>query len=222
MTAALAVAMDALLWDEPTTGIGLYTRCLADALERLGVVVRKLGARTSGDDPRGQMNKTGYVLARLPAALERSPEPLYHAVGNFNLPLLRPRGKRLVLTVHDLIPEVVPEMVSRRYRWQFRIWLSRSAQLADRIICDSEHTRRDLLERHRVSPEKVVSVHLGADHVDHVLRPDPVGMQYLETLGLPERFVIYAGSLDARKNVGAVLDAFEQLWGEGERVPLVL
>src|SRR4051812_2089613 len=118
--------MDALLWDEPTTGIGLYTRCLAGALERLGVGVRKLGARASGDDPRGTTSKSGYVLARLPGALARAPEPLYHAVGNFNLPLRRPEGKRLVLTVHDLIPEVLPETVSRTYRWQFRLWLSRS------------------------------------------------------------------------------------------------
>jgi len=218
----LSVALDALLWDEPTTGIGLYTRCLARALEREGVRVRPMGARLSGADPRGRMGKSAYVLARLPAALARAPEPLYHAVGNFNLPLRRPEGKRLVLTVHDLIPEVLPETTSRAYRWQFRIWLGRSLKLADRISCDSEHTRRDLLERHEVDPARVVAVHLGADHVDEVARPDRVGMEYVGALGLPERFAIYAGALDARKNVGAVLDAFERLWREGERVPLVL
>lgn len=222
MSEPLSVALDALLWDEPTTGIGLYTRCLARALERAGVGVRPLGARSSGADPRGRMGKSAYVLARLPAALARAPEPLYHAVGNFNLPLRRPPGKRLVLTVHDLIPEVLPETTSRAYRWQFRIWLARSLRLADRISCDSEHTRRDLLERHEVDPAKVVAVHLGADHVDEVHRPDQVGMEYVDALGLPEQFVIYAGALDARKNVGAVLDAFERLWGEGERTPLVL
>jgi len=65
-------------------------------------------------------------------------------------------------------------------------------------------------------------VHLGADHVDEVHRPDKVGLEYVDALGLPERYVIYAGALDARKNVGAVLDAFERLWSQGERVPLVL
>jgi len=218
----LSVAIDALLWDEPTTGIGLYTRCLAGALERLGVRVRKLGARSSGDDPRGRMGRSAYVLARLPAALARAPEPLYHAVGNFNLPLLRPEGKRLVLTVHDLIPEILPETVSRPFRWQFQLWLSRSRQLADRIVCVSERTRRDLLERYQVDPERAVVVHHGLDHVDAVRRPDVIGMAYVEALGLPERYVIYAGALDARKNVGVVLDAFEQLRREGERVPLVL
>lgn len=218
----LEVAMDALLWDEPTTGIGLYTRCLAGALERLGVRVRRLGAERSGEDPRGRMGRTAYVLARLPAALARAPEPLYHAVGNFNLPLLRQEGKRLVLTVHDLIPEILPESVSRAFRWQFRLWLGRSLQVADRVICDSEHTRRDLLERHPIAPEKVVAVHLAVDHVDEVRRPDRVGMEYLEAIGLPSRYAIYAGALDARKNVGLVLDAFERLWRDGERVPLVL
>ena len=39
-----AVALDATLWDEPTTGISQYARCLAGALTQEGVRVAKLGA----------------------------------------------------------------------------------------------------------------------------------------------------------------------------------
>jgi glycosyltransferase involved in cell wall biosynthesis len=220
--APLAIALDALLWDEPTTGIGLYTRCLIRALEREGVAIRRLGARRSGEDPRGEMGRTAYVLGRLPETLRRSAEPLYHALGNFNLPLRRPEGKRLVLTVLDLIPLILPETVSAAFRWQFRLWLSRSARLADRIICISDCTRRDLLQRFDVPQERAVTVPLGVDHVDDVPAPDGVGMAYLDALGLPAEYAIYAGSLDARKNVAGLLDAIEGLWRAGRKVPLVL
>lgn len=220
--APLAVAIDALLWDEPTTGIGLYTRCLVRGLEREGVSVRRLGARVSGEDSRGRMGRTAYVLGRLPSILSRSPEPLYHALGNFNLPLRRPEGKRLVLTVLDLIPLILPETVSAAFRWQFRLWLSRSARLADRIICISERTRLDLLERFDIPAERAVTVHLGVDHVEEVPAPDAVGLSYLDALGLPAEYAIYAGALDARKNVAGLLDAISQLWREGKKVPLVL
>src|SRR5262249_1934579 len=60
------IALDATLWDEPTTGIGLYTHCLARELAGLGVEVRRLGAERSGEAPRGPRGRTRWVLAELP------------------------------------------------------------------------------------------------------------------------------------------------------------
>lgn len=215
-------AIDASLWDEPTTGIGLYTRCLAEALGGLGVRVVRLGGRISGEYPRGRIGRSAFVLGPLPALLSGLEVPLYHAVANFNLPLLRPPGKRLVLTVHDLIPELLPETVSRAYRWQFRLWLWRSLRLADRIICVSACTRDDLLARFEVPPERVEVVYNGVDHVDRVPSPDTTSRAYLQALGLPDQYVLYAGALDARKNLGLLLEACVQLRSRGRPITLVL
>jgi glycosyltransferase involved in cell wall biosynthesis len=215
------VAFDASLWDEPTTGIGLYTRCLASALENRGVRLTRLGARVSGEDPRGDQGRTAYVLGRLPQALRESQAWVYHALGNFNLPLARIPGKTYVLTVHDLIPLGMPETVSLAYRWQFRLWLSRSVRVAHRIVCVSACTRDDLLARHPDVAEKVTVVHNGVDHVDqHV--PDAITEDFLRALSLPQRFALYAGSLDVRKNVSLVLDALERLKARGRPVSLVM
>ena len=216
------IALDATLWDEPTTGIGLYTRCLYEALLRRGIELHRLGARRSGELPRRLASRTAYLLAELPSALARSPARLFHGLSNFNLPLTRVPGKRMVLTVHDLIPDLFPETVSTGFRWQFRLWLFRSLQVADRIICVSATTRDDLLRRFEVDPERVSVVHNGVDHVDRVAPVDRTGLAWLESLGLPERYVLYAGSLDARKNVTLVLDAFVRLWRDGKRTTLVL
>ncbi|HZA50609.1 MAG TPA: glycosyltransferase family 1 protein [Myxococcaceae bacterium] len=220
--ASLAVALDATLWDEPTTGISLYAHCLHDALARRGVHVERMGARRSGEAPRRVASRSAYVIGELPSALQHRDVPLFHAVGNFNLPLMRVPGKRLVLTVHDLIPEILPETVSRAYRMQFRAWLGRSAQLADRIICVSERTRGDLLSRHELDASKVSVVLNGSDHVDRIPPLDHTGAEYLESLALPHRFVLYAGSFDARKNVALVLDALAELRRKGRSETLVL
>jgi len=216
------VALDASLWDEPTTGIALYGRELAFALSAEGVTVEKVGARRSGEWPRGGQGRTAYFLAQLPQVLPRVNAPVFHAVNNFNLPLVRIPGKRLVLTVHDLIPDLFPETVSLPFRWQFRTWLARSVQVADQIICVSERTREDLQRRLRVPERKLNVIHHGVDHVDRVSRPDRVSEVFLETLALPPGFVLYAGSLDLRKNVQLVLDACEKLWNRGEPLTLVL
>jgi len=154
----LSVALDASLWDEPTTGIALYGRKLAEALEKAGLRVRRIGARHAGENPRGDTSRTIYFLAKLAPVLSNLDEPLFHAVCNFNLPPARVSGKQLVLTVHDLIPELLPQSVSLAYRLQFRLWLSRSVRVADKIICVSRKTRDDLTARFDVAEEKLVVV----------------------------------------------------------------
>jgi glycosyltransferase involved in cell wall biosynthesis len=214
------IALDATLWDEPTTGIAQYTHRLSRALEGLGERVIHLGARHSGEHPRGDLSATLYTLGRLPGVLEALDAPLYHAHGNFNLPLVR-RRTRTVVTVHDLIPLLLPETVSRPFHWQFRLWLGRTLQVADQVICVSETTRRSLLGHFPIPAERVHVVHNGVDHVEgHPL--DATGEAYLESLGLPERFLLFAGALDARKNVARVLDACVSLRRAGRPVTLVL
>jgi glycosyltransferase involved in cell wall biosynthesis len=215
------IALDATLWDEPTTGIGLYTRCLASALQAKGIQLERLGARVSGEHPRGRMGRTAYALARLPRDLRDSRAGLFHALGNFNLPLTRVPGKAYVLTVHDLIPLTMRETVSTAFRWQFRLWLTRSLMLADRVICVSAHTRDELLARFPEVAGRTQVVHNGVDHVD-AERLDATSDAFVRALALPSDYVLYAGSLDVRKNVGLVLDALERLRARGRKASLVL
>jgi glycosyltransferase involved in cell wall biosynthesis len=218
----LSLAIDAALWDEPTTGIGLYTRELTRALEARGLPVRLVGARLSGDHPRGETGRSLYALAKLRDVLGGLDETVYHALANFNLPLTSVPGKKLVLTVHDLIPLMYPDTVSTAFRWQFRLWLARSLLVADQIICVSRRTRDDLVARFDVNPARVSVVYNGVSHVDAVPRPDAIGQVYLRTLGLPAQFVLYAGALDARKNIGLVLDACARLKAKGRAVTLAV
>jgi glycosyltransferase involved in cell wall biosynthesis len=192
----LRVALDDTLRGAPTTGIARYAQCLGSALERTGHTVMRWSAKSS----------TRFALTEVPRRIADEHPDVFHAVRNFNLPLVHPGGAKLVLTVHDLIPLLLPDTVSAAYRWQFRLWLSRSVRVADAIICVSETTRRALLERLEVEPRKLHVVHHGVDHVDHVPAPDEVSVKWLDALGL-DRFVLYGGALDARKNLEQLIEA---------------
>ena len=204
------------------TGIGLYTRALAAALEQEGVTVVRVGARRSGELPRKVGSRSLYILGEAPKVLAHEPSPLFHALSNFNLPLVRVPGKRLVLTVHDLIPLLFPSTVSKAFRWQFFLWLSRSLQLADQVICVSQTTRTDLLAHFQVDPDRVAVVYNGADHVDAVPALGVAGRAQLEGFDLPNAFVLYAGAFDARKNIEAVVHACSMLKAQGRATTLVL
>lgn len=217
-----AVALDASLWDEPTTGIALYTRALASALSARGVAVERWGARRSGEVPRGRWNRSTWTVAQLPRLLAERRPRLFHAVSNFNLPLVPVAGVPYVLTLHDLVPLLLPDTVSTAFRWQFRAWLGRSLQVAQAVICVSETARDSVLERFDVAPDKLTVIHHGVDHVDALLHDDPVTEAWIDALGLSSPWVLYAGALDARKNVQLVLEAVSRLHEGGRKVSLVL
>lgn len=205
----MRVALDATLWDEPTTGIGLYTRKLAAALQSQGVNVELWGARHSHRS-RSHPSRTRFLFDELPRWLEAERPDVFHAVSNFNLPLLKPKGTRFVLTVHDLIPLLLPETVSLAFRWQFRLMLGRALKLADAVVCVSETTRNSLESHFGPHPALTVAPN-GVDHVLEVPQADRITEQWLDAMGLDAPFVLYVGALDARKNVELVLEACARL-----------
>ncbi len=205
----MRIGLDAALHGTRRTGIALYGDELASALEAEGCEVVRMGARGAGEVRRHTRSRSLWFAAELPLRLVSARVDLFHGVNNFQLPLWRTRVP-YVVTVHDLIPQIAPETVSAKFRWQFRIWFRRTLSVADAIVCVSETTRRDLLRLHPVDGAKVHVVYNGIDHVPPAIDPEEAGRRVAH-LGLPDRYFLCAGALDARKNVGSALAAAHKL-----------
>ena len=117
-----------------------------------------------------------------------------------------------VITVHDLtfvrFPQTLPTWKARYLRWITR----RSVQRAARVIAVSESTRQDVLQWLGLPPERVVTVHNGVEARFRPLPQDRVAAWRREH-GLPERFVLYLGTLQPRKNLELLVRAFAR-WRE--------
>ena len=82
---------------------------------------------------------------------------------SFSLPLVRDTNVRYVLTIHDLAFLTFPEFYSRIYKTYFGFIVKRSLQNADTVVCDSECTRRDVLNFFNIPENKVKTVLLGVN-----------------------------------------------------------
>jgi glycosyltransferase involved in cell wall biosynthesis len=132
-------------------------------------------------------------------------------------------ARRRVITVHDLnfiyYPQFLTKESSRYYAEQIE-W---AVQAADHISADSHATRYDLIEKLHVPPHKVTTVHLAANPIYKIVHPPEAVAATLAKYKLAPGYILFVGTLEPRKNLPFLLQAYKQLRAESDiDVPLVL
>lgn len=139
-----------------------------------------------------------YSLSRYFMRLRaRKGQDIVH--NTFYLPqgLARYPGAKRIVTIHDMIPELLP---STRRRLDFLTVKRHYVSRADHIICVSEATRQDLLS---VYPEVSAPVSVIHHGVNPRFSPDAPRLA-----GLPETYVIFVGNRRQYKDANVLLEAF--------------
>lgn len=143
--------------------------------------------------------------ARLPGLLAACGVALYHGTKNVLPWRLAVPG---VVTVHDLAVYACPETFAWPQRVHFRLTVPRSVARATRVVADSEHARGDLVARFGLAPARVTVVPL-AMPAAFATPPSPAAVAALRArLGLGERLVACVGTVQPRKRVERVIEAF--------------
>jgi glycosyltransferase involved in cell wall biosynthesis len=239
------VALNAWFLDQPNTGSGQYLAHLLGEFrhaDALGGIL--LCGRPGQAPPPGpfewQSLRTPFDARRLPAAgaggrLRRHLAKLWFeqvAVGRaarrWGADLLHvpywagPLHARIptVVTIHDLIPAILPAYSGGRLGKLYTRLVSRSARRAARVLTDSRASRQDILDHLGLEPERVETIYLAASAGFAPVR-DPTALDGVRAkYGLPPHYLLYLGGFDARKNVTAILRAYGHL--EMEDVALVI
>jgi len=181
-----------------------YTAYLTEARfpSRQGLRVRR--PRWSTRVPAGRIAWEQLVA---PFALRQDRIDLLHAMA-FVAPLLSPCPT--VITVLDLSFLLYPAAFRRFRRSYLWLMVGLSARRARQVIAISESTRRDVIARLGVPPERVRTVYCGVDPRFQPLPADEVEA-FRRQKGLPERFVLFLGTIEPRKNVVRLVEAFGTL-----------
>jgi len=150
-----------------------------------------------------------------PAALRRSQVDLVHApvyVG----PLAA--SCPVVVTIHDLSHFIFPELFQPAKRVYLQTMTRITAKRAAAVICDSENTRRDVLRLLQVPPERAHTVLIGVDAEMQPLARERVE-RFRAERRLPERYILTVSTLEPRKNIPALIEAYCMLCRGGQPVP---
>lgn len=186
------------------SGIGNYAAALTEALMRL--------------HPEAE-----YRMVSLPPLYRRAsallPVPYGWAVGNwadithfFNY--IVPFGVygKTVVTVHDMVLHAHPETMRDRTRTLLKLRLEASMRRADRIVTDSVFSRREITKYYPAYAQKVDVVPCGVDmSVFHPLADRSEIGRVKARLGIEGEYFLYLGTLEPRKNLVRLIQAYEIL-----------
>ncbi len=125
---------------------------------------------------------------------------------------------RTVLTVHDICYERFPQFFTRADALRNRLAIPWSCRRAGRIIAVSEATRNDLVEFYKLDPERITVIYEGAGEEYKPLDAEFCRERLRVAYQINERFILYVGNLQPRKNLSRLLGAFAQLKEKG-RIP---
>lgn len=120
-----------------------------------------------------------------------------------------------VVTIHDLIPYIMPETVGQSYLKRFLKTMPDIIENSKGIITVSEYSKRDILKFFKGYPEdKIFVTHLSTNS-EFYPRDKEISRKIVNNnYNFDTPYLLYIGGFSARKNVKGILDAFKKIKGD--------
>ena len=114
--------------------------------------------------------------------------------------------------IYDMVYKAYPETMQKETRAYMEAEMERSCKCADLIITISEFSKREIIKYMNVDPQKIEVVYCGIDHDLFHNKIENKDVEYVkEKYGLGEKYFLYLGTLEPRKNINVIIKAYAKL-----------
>lgn len=208
----MRVGINALFLELPGTGSGQYTRHLLEALAKVDPATEYLlfspGPISNTQYPISNWTKLWFEQVAFPLACRRSDLDLAH-VPYFASPLFP--TVPTVVTIHDLIPLLLPAYRGSLLVRTYTRLVAAAARKAEAIITVSKASKRDIVRHLHIPPERIHVTYEAAGEAFQPVEDEAQLAAIRQKYALPERYLLYLGGFDQRKNLSTLLRAFSLL-----------
>lgn len=222
----MKIAVNAWFADVPTNGTGQYTRHLINALREVAphIELELVRPRRVPSGLMGDLAKIHFEQVEFPRQVKAMKADVAF-VPYWGPPMSC--AAPVVCTVHDVISLAMPAYRGKVQHRAYSSLARAAATNAAAIITDSEFSKADILrlvlQNAPQGGPSVTVVPLAAEARFTPAVPSADQDRARERYQLPERYVLYLGGLDMRKNIETLLQVYT--WcGEsiGDEYPLVI
>ncbi len=167
-------------------------------------------------------SKLVFNQYRLPSALRKIKADCY-LFPAFPVPVLTNKA-RMVCVIHDVGVWDCPETIPLMKQWYFKFSLKNEIKKGGDLITVSEFSRSRIAERLGIPKDDICIVHCGVDEKFLYYEFSESRMKEIRAkYDLPEKYLLSLSTLEPRKNLGILVNAYSELVSEGAvDLPLVL
>lgn len=179
-------------------------------------------------------NKFIWNVWTLPKYLRKHPVDVYHT--QYITPFFMSRRIKIITHIHDVSFRAYKKFIKRSDLFFLETLIPLSLRRADKIIAVSQFTKNEIIKYYKVKPEKIEVVYNGTSLRSANLYETTNNMQETsspafplknrervrEKYNLPEKFILYIGTLQPRKNIPMLIRAYLKIKNKIPNIKLVI
>lgn len=164
-------------------------------------------------------NKFIWAAWAMPRYFRKNKIDVFH--NEYIVPFFIPKGVRVVTHIHDVSFKAYPQMILKRDLFFLDLLIPRSIRRSDKIIAVSQFTKEEIIKYYKVAADKIEVVFNSTNFTEEDLTQDfkkAVQTKYV----LPGEYILYIGTLQPRKNIPLLIEAYARIKNKIPNVKLVL
>ena len=209
------------------TGIGNYCFEMIKYLKHKNSV--SLIKHSSGDDEPGcdtiisnfPPGNFSYLLWSMSLSLHRDKLKDFDIIHNPSQYPVIPMGKKYVITIHDLIPVLYPQMVGKIHANAFKKYIPYIIKHSSKIISISKSTKNDIIRLYSINPDKIDVIPNGVSESFKIM-PSSLLNEFRERYKLTNPYILFVGALEPKKNIPNLIKSFFYLLQEKPEFELII
>lgn len=169
----------------------------------------------------GTANKFTWNFWTLPRYLRKNRLDIY--LTQYIAPFFVPRSTKIITIIHDISFNFYPQFIKWMDLFFLKLLIPRSLKRADKIVGVSRFTRDEIIKFYKINPQKVDWIHnaVSEDFLAEDVSEEKI-KSVREKYNLPKEFILYLGTLQPRKNIIALLEAYNLIKDKLGEIELVV
>lgn len=166
-------------------------------------------------------NKFFWNAWVLPMYLCKNPVDVYHT--QYIVPFFVPRKIKIVTIIHDISFNFHSQFIKFSDLFFLKILIPWSLKRADKIIAVSKFTKEEIEKYYKIPSEKIEVVYnsISDEFLNKKFSPEELEA-VRKKYNLPEKYILYLGTLQPRKNIPAIVRAYAKIKKKVPEIKLVL
>lgn len=191
------------------TGFGFYVESLVKNIKKIDHKNKYILIRPKSENDLSATKRFIWDQFQVPRLAKKSQVEILHQPC-FSAPIFHNHMK-VVVTIHDVIAMLFGKDIPFFSRQYFGRWMPFSYQFVNRIICDSKHSKKDIIKFLKIPEEKITVTYLAADESLSIDRNNKRISEVKKKYKISGKYILNLSTINPRKNNKFLIKVFSNI-----------